>query len=92
MKYKEGIKDNGYHEILEKINDYFEEALSPNYTRIPLEGDLKKRGIPDVMLRFTHKLEGGGTLDVDLLLSPHWESKEDFFEALRGMTDEQRRM
>lgn len=70
LHYRVAIESEGYSNVLEKLNKYLEEKLGALYT---YEDETQ------VALKFSHQLPGGGTIDVDLLLSPYWDSQEHLF-------------
>ena len=72
IKYQEVI-DNGYEELQEKIKSYLARELRPNYTY---------KGVTNVAIQFRYKLPEKGYLDVDLLLSPYWETTESYLADL----------
>ena len=64
---------DGYDDLQEKIKTFLERELVPNYTHL---GDTK------VAIQFRYTLPETGYLDVDLLLSPHWEDDESYYADL----------
>lgn len=84
IKYKEVVKDGDpkdpdwdpqdpYRNLKDKIQAYLARELEPNYTFI---------GETAVAVKFKYRLPERGYLDVDLLLSPHWKSRESYFHDL----------
>jgi hypothetical protein len=59
--------------LQEKIEAYLSRELAPNYTHL---------GNTHVAVQFKYKLPEGGYLDVDLLLSPYWESQDSYYSDL----------
>lgn len=70
LNYRDAV-DVGYEDYLDDIKSYLEEK--PN---IQFKGQTK------VAINFNYKLCEGGDLDIDLLLSPYWESKEALYADL----------
>ena len=64
-------EDNG--RLKKKINAYLSQALSPNYTYL---------GSTSVTVQFKYRLPEKGYLNVDLMLSPYWESREQYWRDL----------
>ena len=62
-----------YSRLKKKINAYLSQALSPNYTYL---------GSTSVAVQFKYRLPEKGYLNVDLLLSPYWESQEQYWRDL----------
>ena len=69
--------ENGYEDILEKLNEYLKKYLE-NY--IFLEKKM-------VALKFKMK-----HLEVDLLLSPRWSNRDELFTYLRQISPKKRLM
>lgn len=63
-----------YLETLTKIERYLSQKLGHPYTLDEIRG---------VAIKFQYSIPEGGKLSVDLLLSPHFESKEKFCQFLR---------
>ena len=65
-----------YRTTLTKIERYLSRKLHPNYKLDDIRG---------VALKFQHSIPEGGTLSVDLLLSPNFEfdEQEKFFQFLQ---------
>lgn len=70
--------ENGYDDYLDKIESYLERKLSPFYTFLSKT---------DVAIEFSYRLPEGGYLKVDLLLSPHWSSREAYFHDLAAINN-----
>ena len=75
ISFKEADQ-NGYDHLLDKIESYLEIKLSPHYTY---------EGKTDVAITFKYALPEGGSLKIDLLLSPYWSSREAYFRDLAAM-------
>ena len=73
LHYQVAVDNDGYEDVLMKLNAYLTMTLGANYT---YEDHSK------VALKFNYQVPGGRTVDVDLLLSPVWESQEHFFSDL----------
>ncbi len=84
IKYEEVVKDEDpedpdwdpqdpYRNLKDKIQAYLARELQTNYTFI---------GETAVAVKFKYRLPERGYLDVDLLLSPYWKSKESYFRDL----------
>ena len=67
IKFREVVK-TGYGETLKKLKIYMEKELSSHYSY---------SGTTTVALQF--KYEG---MDVDLLLSPYWETRREYYHDL----------
>ena len=68
-----GLKDaldELYHTTLTKIERYLCQKLRPHYKLDDVRG---------VALKFQYSIQEGENLSVDLLLSPHFKKKEQFF-------------
>lgn len=63
-----------YLEMLTKIKHYLSKKLGRPYTFEEIRG---------VAIKFQYSIPEGGNLSVDLLLSPHFESEEKFYQFLR---------
>ena len=62
------VVENGHDETLEKLKTYVEKELSPHY---------KYSDTTKVALQFSYK-----GIDVDLLLSPYWETRGEYYHDL----------
>ena len=77
LHYQDAVDNDGYENVLIKLNEYLKTALRANYT---YEDHSK------VALKFNYQVPEGGDVDVDLLLSPFWESQEHFFSDLANVS------
>ena len=68
IKHKD-VVENGYSEIQDKLEKYMAKKLSPHYTYL---------GRTHVAIQFKYK-----DLAIDLLLSPHWKTQEEYFRDMR---------
>ena len=68
IKYAEVVED-GYEEIQDKLEDYLEKRLSPDYMY---------SGRTNVAVKFQYR-----GIEVDLLLSPFWETRRDYYDAMQ---------
>ena len=75
--------EDGYGEILDKLNQYLSELLHDNY---------HFEDTSDVALKFRYTFPDGMTLDVDLLLSPFWENRERLLLFLQTITSPVKRL
>lgn len=66
--YTDVLKD-GYSEIQDKLEKYMEKKLSPHYTYLDTS---------HVAVQFKYK-----ELNIDLLLSPYWKTREEYYDAMR---------
>ena len=66
--------DEVYRTTLTKIERYLSRKLRPHYKFDEIRG---------VAIKFQHSIPGGGSLSVDLLLSPYFEEQEQFFRFLQ---------
>jgi hypothetical protein len=72
-----GLKDaldELYRTTLTKIESFLRQKLYPHYKFDDIRG---------VALKFQYAIPEGGNLSVDLLLSPHFKKKKQFFQFLR---------
>ena len=67
------VVEDGYGEIQDKLEEYLEKQLFPHYTYC---------GRTHVAIQFTYK-----QLEIDLLLSPYWETKAEYYQAMRVIPD-----
>lgn len=72
------VPRDGYEELLGKIKEYLKQELSSDYLDNP---DKTSK----VAVQFTY-LYHGVELDVDLLLSPHWDTKQDYWRDLQDVS------
>ena len=74
MEDKKGAKDKhvqkGYGDIQDKLEEYLAENLSA--------ADYTHYGRTHVAVKFKYK-----QLEVDLLLSPYWRTKEEYYLAMK---------
>ena len=68
IDYQKAAAD-GYSDLLEKLQDYMKEELSDDYT---------EEGRTHVAIKFRYK-----TIQVDLLLSPYWETMDSYLRDIR---------
>ena len=70
--------ENGYDDTLKKVKEFLEKNLAPYYTF---------ENTTEVAIKFKYEHPDVGSLDVDLLLSPFFETKEAFFCGLLDIDD-----
>ena len=63
------VIQNGYDDIQDKLENYMKKHLSPHY---------KYCDRTHVAVKFTYK-----QLEVDLLLSPYWDTREEYYTFMR---------
>lgn len=83
ITYEKALSDGYYDDLKRKINAYLTRELSPNYTYL---------GETSVAVQFKYRLPEKGYLDVDLLLSPYWESREHYWRDLAKIHPPLRRL
>jgi len=75
--------EDGYGEILDKLNQYLSELLHDKY---------HFEDTSDVALKFRYTFPDGMTLDVDLLLSPFWKDREELLRFLQTIQSPVKRL
>ena len=82
LNYEEVAKE-GYEAIKDKLKIYLAETLKSHYNYI--------KETP-VAIQFHYQLSEGVGLDVDLLLSPYWDTEDQFFSDLMKICPPSKRL
>ena len=74
INYTEAVENEGFSDTLNRIDRYFSQTFASKYTL---------QEVSAVAVKFRYLMDNGKTIDVDLLLSPYWDTLSEQLSAMR---------